>query len=207
MATRSQAHAQKTEGLDAGGRRTGRVILSSGHMTDAPGRAKPRFPRESEEALSRAIARQLEEWNTGPGDLAICGGARGSDVLFGELCHSRGCHLRLLLPLAVPEFLKRSVEVPGTNWVERFHALRSAPRVETWIQSDHLGPLPENANVFERNNNWIIATGRQEAGTGRLFALLVWDGAAGDGTGGTSHFYAVVKSLGLPVAVINPTAL
>jgi hypothetical protein len=56
-----------------------KVALFSGHMIDAPGRERPRFPPDKEPIAARAIAQALADLRVGPADLAICGG----DLLFG----------------------------------------------------------------------------------------------------------------------------
>ena len=62
------------------------VFLFSGHMIDAPGRCRPRFPPDKEKIAAQAIAKKLDELGAGPGDLALCGGACGGDLLFAEAC-------------------------------------------------------------------------------------------------------------------------
>lgn len=46
------------------------VVLDSGHMTDAAGRSAARFPEASVGRVRNEIARQLERWNVGSGDMA-----------------------------------------------------------------------------------------------------------------------------------------
>src|ERR1043166_7173251 len=71
------------------------VLLCSGHMIDAPDREDPRFPPSREPVAAAAIAQLLDspEIGAGAGDLAICGGACGGDLLFAEACLARGVGL------------------------------------------------------------------------------------------------------------------
>src|SRR5688572_4515922 len=65
-----------------------RVLLFAGHMIDAPGREKPRFPADKE-AIARERIREavVKEMNTGAGIAsAYAGGANGGDILFQEVC-------------------------------------------------------------------------------------------------------------------------
>ncbi len=183
------------------------VVVASGAMVDRPGRAEPRFPAEREEAVREAMAARLERWRVGKGDLALCGGACGADLLFAELCLERGARLRLLLPLPEGEFLGRSVRIAGGRWEERFFAVKR--QAEVWCQHERLGPPPEGANAFERNNLWLLNTARVEAPAPPeppFYALLVWDGkTTGDGAGGTHHFAAEVERIGGQTAVIDPS--
>ncbi len=184
-----------------------RVVLGSGHRVDDPGRKSPRFPPEKETAVREALARQLAVWSLGTGDLAICGGANGADILLAEICRDRGAGVLLLLPFPTERFIQESVELPGTAWTERFLTLARDGRCEVRIQEQSLGPLPPGTDPFERNNDWILRTGLAEARPGKPSALLVWDRRPGDGAGGTAGFHDAAVRLGLPVVVIDPSTL
>ena len=69
---------QKIGGLKKSERCFNKVVVASGHMIDKPGRPEERFPPRKEDAVRERIAKQLEVWKVGAGDLAICGGARGA---------------------------------------------------------------------------------------------------------------------------------
>ena len=177
-------------------------------MIDAPGRAEPRFPPEKEKAVRDQIAMTLEGWEVGEHDLALCGGARGADILFAECALERGARVRLLIALPEHEFLDESVRLSSGGWEERYLALRGNPSVETWFQHEMKGEPGEGLSPFESNNIWLIETARDEAGKGQLYAVLVWDEKpTGDGPGGTSHFAQKIRELGGHLEIINPTKL
>lgn len=184
-----------------------KVFIFSGHMIDAPGRAKERFPARKAALVSAQIANRLDQWGIGKGDLAICGGARGGDILFAEECQRRGAHVRLLFALPRDEFIAQSVRLPESDWVQRFNKLTTS--CEVAYQHERLGDPPQGLDVFSRCNLWIINTARVEFDPQKgLFALLVWDEKpTGDGPGGTSDFAARVQGLGGEIAIINPTTL
>jgi hypothetical protein len=187
-----------------------RVIVCSGHMIDEPGREKERFPARKEGAVKAKIIDQLTKWNVAAGDLAICGGARGADILFGEICADRGAEVWLFIALEEAEFLRESVRLDGSDWDDRFYNLRDRPNVKTFFQPDRLKSPPRGVSPFARTNLWIINTARVEASLPRnLYALLVWDEkATGDGPGGTSDFADRVDRFGGRLApIINPTKL
>jgi tetratricopeptide (TPR) repeat protein len=187
-----------------------RVVLSSGHLIDKPGRPDERFPPRKEGAVRDRIAQQLATWNVGAGDLAICGGARGGDILFAELCADRGAEVWLFLALPEAEFLEESVRLPETNWEDRFFALRDQQSVKTIVQQDRLKSPPKGKSVFSRTNLWMINTARVEADDPKnICAVLCWDEKpTGDGPGGTSDFAVRIKQLGGRLApIINPTKL
>lgn len=187
-------------------------------MIDRPDRDEPRFPPVKEEAVRARMAEQLDRWRLGSGDLALCGGARGADLLFAELAAQRGAHVRLLLAFPPDRFIERSVVLPSSDWATRFANLHAAcesdeedhARYDCRVQTAELGPLPEGENAYERNNAWLIETARREAGRrGTIFALLVWDERpAGDGPGGTSDLADRAGSdLGAELAIVNPTKI
>ena len=184
-----------------------KVAICSGHMIDAPDRETPRFPEAKVEAVCARIARQLAQWQIGLGDLAICGGACGADILFAEECLRRGAQIRLLLPQAIDDFVRNSVRHAGEGWVRRFHALREQAKVE--ILPEEPGNSPNDLSIYARNNLRIIYTARVEARDCSVIrALLVWDEkSTGDGPGGTSDFAQRVRALGGGLAIINPTKL
>ena len=65
----------------------------------------PRFPETKAESVGVKIAERLARWEIGADDLAICGGACGADMLFGEECQRRGARLRLLLAQPIEELV------------------------------------------------------------------------------------------------------
>jgi hypothetical protein len=201
---------KKIGGLKKSEPRFKKVLVASGHMVDAPERKEERFPPRKEGAVRERIAAQLETWNVGAGDLAICGAARGADLLFAELCADRGAEVWLFLALPEGEFLEASVRLVDSDWEQRFFALRDRETVKTFQQFDRLKAPPKKSQVFSRNNLWMINTARVEANESKnLYAVLVWDeNSTGDGPGGTSDFAARIKQHGGRLApIINPTKL
>src|SRR3954470_9602661 len=97
-----------------------KVFVASGHMTDAPDRIErglgERFPERKASAVRERVATQLEAWGVGGGDLAICGGARGADIIFAELCAGLGAQVWIFLALPEDDFVKESVYSSGTDW-------------------------------------------------------------------------------------------
>ena len=125
---------QKIGGLKKSAPRFKKVAVFSGHMIDTPALDRPgeRFPPRKEDAVRERIATQLEKWEVGAGDLAICGGARGADILFAELCADRGAEVWLFLALPESEFLDESVRLPDSDWEQRFFDCATARRRETF---------------------------------------------------------------------------
>jgi hypothetical protein len=177
-------------------------------MVDAPDRATPRFPASRVDAAARRIVAALDDLGAGPEDLALTQGAAGGDLLFAEACLARGVPLRLLLPLALPEFIAASLlpVVDGAAWHARFRAVvdrldeppREAPAV--------LGPLAPAEDAFVRANLWLLETALA-FGADRLVCICLWDGRGGDGPGGTRHLVDAVRAAGGRVVRIDSNLL
>lgn len=170
-----------------------KVLLFSGHMIDAPSRAEPRFPADKEEIAARAIADTLDRIAVERGDLAICGGACGGDLLFAEAALARRLSLAIYLPFEQDKFLAESVDFANADWRQRYFAAKSQSSLH--IAPRELGPLKADENPYERNNLWMlqVATGH---GAEKVDFICLWNGAGGDGPGGTQHQMQEVQQQG-----------
>jgi len=162
-----------------------RVVLFSGHMIDARDRRTPRFPPDKEPVATAAIAEALAEIGVTQGDLAICGGACGGDLLFAEACLARAMTLELYLPFDEPTFLANSVDFADADWHDRYLAVKS--RAALHVLADEPGAAPPGENPYERNNRWMLESAARFGGRKIAFVAL-WNGEGGDGPGGTQHF-------------------
>lgn len=184
------------------------VLLFSGHMVDAPGRAAPRLPPDRLEAAVARIAAVLDDLGAGPGDIALSEGAAGGDILFGEACVARGVALQWLLPLPEPAFVRASVlpVADGASWRMRYDALRARLAVPPRIAEAELGPLPAGMDPWERGNLWLLETALG-FGADKLHLIVLWDGGGGDGPGGTRHMVDEARRLAGQVHVIDTRSL
>ena len=170
-----------------------KVALFSGHMIDAPDRQKPRFPPDKEPIAASAIAQALDDLEVGPADLAICGGACGGDLLFAEAALARGARLELYIPFDEETFLERSVDFADRDWRARYFAAKAAAVLH--VATSELGPIPEGADAYERNNRWMLDSALR-FGADKVDFVCLWNGAGGDGPGGTRDMMHVVRSRG-----------
>ncbi|WP_425906685.1 hypothetical protein [Nitrobacter sp. TKz-YC02] len=161
------------------------IALFSGHMIDAPDRKTPRFPQHQEPHADAAITNVLSRIGVIPGDLAICGGACGGDLLFAEACLARNMRLEIYIPFEEPTFLANSVDFAGGNWHDRYHAVTSKATLH--IMPEDLGPLPAGENAYERNNQWMLEKAAR-FGDEKIAFISLWNGEGGDGPGGARHF-------------------
>jgi hypothetical protein len=173
------------------------VIVASGHMIDAPERTTPRFPATAEHDVAERVRATLEDWKVDGATLVVTGGARGADIIVAEQAAAMGAEVWLLLALPDEQFLDTSVRLPGSDWERRFRDLRR--RWPTWVQPDE-----GSGDVFARNNAWCLEVARAQAPPEGLRAVVVWNGAAGDGPGGTADFVDRARALGAEVEVIAP---
>jgi hypothetical protein len=174
------------------------VVVAGGHLTDQPDRVVPRFPQDCVPRVRRQIARELDDIGFGSGDLLICGGARGADLLAAEEALQRRGRVLVVLALPRDEFVVESVAIDGSDWTDRFEAVLAASDV---VVQD--APSPGH-NVFSAAIESMIARALEEE-TGERHAILVWNGDVGDGPGGTADLARRVVEAGFHLVGIDST--
>jgi len=167
------------------------VLLFSGHMIDAPGRDRPRFPPDREPVARDAIISLLAHLDVGASTLGICSGACGGDLLFAEAALKRGAVLEIYLPFEADVFAKQSVDFAGGNWHSRFEKVCSASSVH--VMTKEREPSPPEADPYEQNNLWMLDEARRFGGA-KVHFICLWNGEGGDGPGGTQHLMQQVRS-------------
>jgi hypothetical protein len=170
-----------------------KVVLFSGHMIDAPGREKPRFPPDKEPIAAKAIADALTDIDVGPRDLALCGGACGGDLLFAEAALARSARLEIYMPFEEPTFLERSVDFANKDWRVRFFAVKACADVH--MAPRELGPTPEGQRPHERNNRWMLDAALR-CGADKLEFACLWNGEDDGRPGGTRDMIEQVQKSG-----------
>jgi len=169
------------------------VVLFSGHMIDAPGREKPRFPPDKEPVAARAIAAVLADLDLGANDLCICGGACGGDLLFAETALARSARLEIYLPFEEPTFLEKSVDFANSDWRARFFIAKA--RAALHVAPLEVGPAREGEDPYERNNLWMLEAASR-FGADKVDMICLWNGERGDGPGGAQHMMEEVQKAG-----------
>ena len=166
-----------------------RVILFTGHRIDAPGRKSPRFPAAKEKQASDKILQALaEEKERAGGDwVGISGGASGGDILFHEACEKLGISSQMYLVLPRSDYIKASVADGGAEWVSRFNRLYDRIEVKVLSDSEQLPRwlrTKKNYSIWQRSNLWMLHNGLFMS-RDHLTLIALWNGAPGDGPGGT----------------------
>lgn len=174
-----------------------KTLAFSGHLTDAPGRASPRFPEPRTRAVAVAVRAKLKELRP---ERVIGSAARGADLIVLEAARSLGVPTEIVLPFAPQDFAALSVLQPDCpEWTQRFEAaLANADKL--WTLS---GTRREaEALSFELANRVILGRLAECSEDGVDSGILaVWDGRPGDGAGGTASFLALARDAGFDGAV------
>ncbi len=180
------------------------ALLFTGHMTDLPGRAEPRFPEHAEPAAWLAIRSAIEQArNRNKGRMVgIASGARGGDLLFHEACRLFGIERRMVLPFPPEVFIETSVAgIPNGGWETKFAdnwgSLQPSEREILLTAKDPSG--------YAMCNHRMIALAQELSNAYEVVAL--WDGKAGDGPGGTAEHVETVRRMGGRVEIIDTNRL
>jgi hypothetical protein len=197
-----------------------RVLIFTGHMIDAPGREKPRFPADKEPLARQKIKEAVEaELNSAEGvAYGIAGGASGGDILFHEVCEELGVQTHLYLALDPALYVNASVRKAGGDWVERFWRLHKRLEAEGKVRvlseladepADESEYLPAwlrskpDYNIWQRNNLWTLHNALAAGGDDCVTLIALWDKEpTGDGPGGTSDLVAKVERRGAKTVII-----
>jgi hypothetical protein len=198
-----------------------RVLIFTGHMIDAPDRAKPRFPGGKEDVARRKIREAVEaEMKLGGGvSYGVAGGACGGDIIFHEVCAELGIPTHLYLAVPTGLYVNASVRKGGPDWVQRFRDLytrlsnQGLVRVLNQMEEepkDQKEYLPswlrskKDYNIWQRVNLWMLHNALTAGGDDCVTLIALWDcEPTGDGPGGTSDLVQKVEKRGAKAIVIN----
>jgi len=176
------------------------VLVYTGHMIDATGRAQQRFPPQMESEVRASIRAKLQQLKP----VAAYGSAAcGADILCLECMLEMGGELHIVLPFPAEQFRAESVDLqPDGHWGERFeHLLECANEVLVIGER----PPPGGTSTFEYAN--LIMTGlarlRAQMLDTDMQGLAVWDGAGASGEGGTGSLVSMWQSSGVPLQHIE----
>jgi hypothetical protein len=149
---------------------------------------------------AREVRATLARWDVGPETTVVTQGARGADTIIAEEALARGAKVVLCLALPPDKFERESVELPGSDWTERFRALLEV--AEVLLPDERHDP---DEDVFARANARVVEVARSLSDA--PYAIVVWNGEGGDGPGGTLD---LIERLGKhlsdsSIAVVDPT--
>jgi hypothetical protein len=178
-----------------------RVVVVTGHMTDTPDRAAPRFPESQVDRVRSEIGALFDDWGLGADDLLICGGARGGDLIGALQAHARGATAWVLLSRPADEFVEGSVAGADPAWIDRYWwMLQRAPSWELTSVPRYAG----RDDVYAAANEWMLETAVFQSDRDAPNVVAIWDGLDADGVGGTGHMVESARVHGAQVEIIKP---
>lgn len=197
--------------------RVPRVVAFAGHLIDTPGRRVPRFPPALEAAATAAIRERLVQLDAGFG---FSSGACGADLIFLEALRERNGETTIVLPYDADQFERDSVDiVPGADWSARFRRALAAAR-DVFLASEQRVGSGEVSYEYAVLLLEGLAGIRADELDAELVRVVLWDGKAQGGRGGTAptveqwrregHRVEVIdlgellRESGLPIAVAPP---
>lgn len=192
--------------------RLDQVIVFAGHRIDDPGRKVPRFPQSCQPVARDAIARAVQKViASAQGEIrGFAGAASGGDILFHEVCRESGIDTRVCLALPEEQYLNNSVRPANADWVDRFKRLVAAN--ENVLKLADSAELPRwltmkpGYNIWQRNNLWELGLALAP-GARRTTLIALWDGAKGDGPGGTEDMVSTARRRGAGVEILDTKKL
>jgi class 3 adenylate cyclase len=180
-----------------------RVLVFTGHMIDAPGAARARFPAALEAPVAEALRQRLERLQAGFGHASL---ACGGDLLFCEAMLARGAELHLILPFERSDFLATSVAFAGEHWVRRFEAvLARASSLRFGVRERYLGDQALFAYAADLMQGAALLHARELEAEPLMLALV--DEGGVEAEGGTRHTLGNWQRLGLPCGCIDLAAI
>ena len=176
------------------------VILFTGHRIDAPNRPSSRFPSAKEkQARAMILAAVRKEKEIANGNvIGLSGGASGGDILFHEVCEELDIPSQMYLVLPKNEYIKASVADSGAEWIDRFNRLYDKLKAKTLTDSDRLPRwlrAKKNYDIWQRSNLWMLHNALSIS-QDQLTLIALWNGATGDGPGGTEDMVERAKNRG-----------
>ncbi|HKG58717.1 MAG TPA: tetratricopeptide repeat-containing protein [Pyrinomonadaceae bacterium] len=185
-----------------------RVLLFTGHRVDAPGRAEPRFPPDKVEIAKQKIAEAVAAEQQIAGCIAygIGGCASGGDILFHQVCEAMNIPTRIFLAVPRELYIRESVAAAGPQWIEEFNRLVRSRPVRVLCESKDLPRWLQDKpdyNIWQRNNLWNLHNALAAVGGENVTLIAFWNGASGDGAGGTADMVQKAQERGAKIIILD----
>jgi Adenylate and Guanylate cyclase catalytic domain len=177
------------------------VVHFCGHRIGGDGRDRGAiFSGEAQAALATRIAQAVRHHRAG---YAYGSLASGADILWAEALLEAGSELHVVLPFAREEFVARSVEPAGAEWVRRFARCMDAASTLRYATEDaYLGD-----DILFRYGSELamgLALLRARYLDAEARQLAVWDGAPARAAAGTALDIGTWRRTGGSVTAITP---
>jgi hypothetical protein len=139
-----------------------------------------------------------EKEKVGGNLLGIAGGASGGDILFHEACEKLGVPSQMYLVLPKAAYIKSSVAEGGSDWIGRFNRLCDRLKPKVLADSEQLPRwlrAKKDYSIWQRSNLWMLHNALFIS-RDHLTLIALWNGAAGDGPGGTEDMVRRARDRG-----------
>jgi len=177
-------------------------------MIDAPNRAEPRFPPSKVDVAREKITEAITSEQQISGGIAygVAGCASGGDIIFHKACEAMGIPTRIFLAMPRELYIRASVAPAGPEWVEEFNrlvrlrpvrVLGDSQELPTWLQDK------PNYNIWQRNNLWNLHNALAAVGGENVTLIALWNGASGDGEGGTADMVQKAQERGAKTIILD----
>jgi hypothetical protein len=130
--------------------------------------------------------------------MGLTGGASGGDILFHEVCEELNIPSEMYLVLPKNDYVKASVADSGPEWVERFDRLYAKLKPKILADSDRMPRwlrAKKDYDIWQRSNLWMLHNALAVSQE-HLTLIALWNGATGDGPGGTEDMVERAKNRG-----------
>jgi class 3 adenylate cyclase len=160
-----------------------------------------RFGATSEQLVAERITKVVASASIG---FAYGSLAAGADIMWAEALLDAGSEVHVILPFALAEFIRVSVEPSGPEWTDRFHkCMARATSVHYATEDAFLGDDVLFRYCSELGMGLAILRARYLDAEVRQ--LAIWDGEPPEGSAGTAVDTATWRRHGGTVTVIPPT--
>lgn len=167
------------------------VLHYTGHVI-APSGAAGRFPADQEQEITAAIETFFQENEIG---LVVGSLAAGADIITAEVAQRAGTEVHIVLPFNEEEFRSISVAPSGSDWLERYEAVKHAASEVRFVTRDaYLG----DDDLFGYASEYALGYCKLRASwlDANVLQLAVWDGeqATHDEKAGVVHDMRLAKA-------------
>ncbi len=191
---------------------TEEIVVFAGHLPDPPNVSWRRFPMSAVDDVRAALLgdmKSLRDECLGRGArlVGLASASAGGDLLFHDVCQELGITREVFLVVPDADFRATGIsrEGPSQVWMERYlaavapgtpiHILDRTPHSPSW--RDATG----GEHSWERWKRWMIH--HAQARSGRVTALVLWDGQPPRGTAGVAAFVDTAAKRGVPVQIVR----
>ena len=176
------------------------LLVHSGNRIDLAGRRVARFPSTQEPIVRARVAKVLDALR--PSDV-VSAAAAGADLIVLEESIHRGIGTHVVLPIALDEFVSRSVTDAGPEWVMLFNAVVDAVSRARGCSLTQ-GDAAPGHEWYLAGHDQLLRRAEVVADGGSIVALTIRPPEGEAPPSVTDNFASRAEHLGLLVLTIDP---